>query len=123
GSGADNNAGAARSTERFRFPSTRLQYDLALCKASVIALDQLGYTGLFGAIRVARSLCQTEGIDLALCVSTDFFPVEGGRETIFNCTSDAACAVLVGRGSVRNRIVAARHVTNGYYWDGDGLRD
>ncbi len=112
-----------RTSERFRFPSTRLQYDLGLGNASVIALDQLACTGLFAAIRIARSLCATEGIERALCVSTDFFPVEAGREAIFNCTSDAACAVLVGRDAGRNRIVASRHVTKGYYWDGDGMHD
>lgn len=112
-----------RTSERFRFPSTRLQYDLGLGNASVIALDQHACTGLFAAIRVARSLCATEGIDRALCVSTDFFPAEAGREAIFNCTSDAACAVLVGQDAGRNRIVASRHVTKGYYWDGDGMHD
>jgi 3-oxoacyl-[acyl-carrier-protein] synthase-3 len=112
-----------RASDRFRFPASRLQYELGLGNASVIALDQLTSTGLFAAIRVARSLCSTEGIDRALCVSTEVFPVDGGRETIFNCTSDAACAVLVGRDTGRNRIVASSHVTKGYYWDGVGPHD
>jgi 3-oxoacyl-[acyl-carrier-protein] synthase-3 len=112
-----------RTTERFRFPATRLQYELGLTRASVLALDQLACAGLFGAIRVARSLCLSEGVERVLCVSAEFFPAEAGREAIFNCTSDAACAVLVERGGERNRLVAGAHVTKGYYWDADVLRD
>src|SRR5690606_11750501 len=59
----------------------------------------------------------------ALCVSAEFFPREAGREAIFNCTSDAACAVLVSRAGERNRIVAAHHTTKGYYWDAEALHD
>jgi 3-oxoacyl-[acyl-carrier-protein] synthase III len=62
-------------------------------------------------------------VERALCVGAEFFPADAGREAIFNCTSDAAVAVLVERGAPRNRIVAAAHVTKGYYWDGDALRD
>jgi 3-oxoacyl-[acyl-carrier-protein] synthase III len=112
-----------RTTERFRFPATRLQYELGLLDASVISVDQLACTGLFGAIRVARGICLSEGLDLALCVSAEFFPADAGREAIFNCTSDAACAVLIERGGGRNRLVAATHVTKGYYWDADALHD
>jgi 3-oxoacyl-[acyl-carrier-protein] synthase-3 len=56
-------------------------------------------------------------------VSSDFFPVNAGREAIFNCTSDAACAVLIERNGERNRLVSATTVTKGYYWDVDALRD
>ena len=112
-----------RTTERFRFPATRLQYELGLGNASVLALDQLACTSLFGAVRVAAGLCMAERIEAALCVSAEFFPAEAGREAIFNCTSDAACAVLVTRKGERNRIVASRNVTKGYYWDADTLQD
>jgi 3-oxoacyl-[acyl-carrier-protein] synthase-3 len=56
-------------------------------------------------------------------VSSEFFPANAGREAIFNCTSDAACAVLVERNGLRNRLVSATTVTKGYYWDVDSLRD
>jgi 3-oxoacyl-[acyl-carrier-protein] synthase III len=46
-----------------------------------------------------------------------------GREAIYNCTSDAACAVLVDGDGDRNRLGAAVTVTKGYYWDHDALRD
>lgn len=112
-----------RTTERFRYPATRLQYDLGLDRASVIALDQLACTGLFGAVRLARAMCLAEGVERVLCVSAEFFPADAGREAIFNCTSDAACAVLVEREGVRNRIVGAGNVTKGYYWDADLKRE
>jgi len=112
-----------RTMARFRFPGARLQYELGLTHASLLALDQLACTTLLGAIRVARALCVAEGIDRALCVSADFYPADAGREAIFNCTSDAACAVLVERNAERNRIVAATQVTKGYYWDCEVLRD
>ena len=111
------------SSARFRYPSTRLQYDLGLERAAVVAVDQLACTTLFGAVRVARALCIAEGIDRALCVSADMYPPRAGREALFNCTADAGCAVLIERSGPRNRIVAARTVTKGYYWDSDAMRD
>ena len=58
-----------------------------------------------------------------LCVASEFFPADAGREAIFNCTSDAAVAVLVEREGGINRILSSAHVTKGYYWDPDALRD
>jgi 3-oxoacyl-[acyl-carrier-protein] synthase-3 len=119
-------ASAARdvvSAARFRYPSTRLQYDLGLERAAVLAVDQLACTTLFGAVRVARALCVAEGIERALCVSADMYPPLAGREALFNCTADAGCAVLIERENPRNRIVAARTITKGYYWNADAMRD
>lgn len=120
---ADSASAGFCTTDRFKYPSARLQYDVALTNASVFGLDQLACTTLLGAVRVARSLCITEGIERAVCVSSEFFPMHAGREAIFNCTSDAACAVLVERTGARNRLVSASTVTKGYYWDTDALRD
>ena len=111
------------TSRRFMYPAARLQYDLDLSNAWTFAVDQLACTTLLAAARIARSLCLTEGIERALCVSSEFFPAEAGREAIFNCTSDAACAVLVERDGERNRLLSATTVTKGYYWDVDGLRD
>jgi len=123
GGAPDQSPSFLRTTERFRFPATRMQYDLGLGASSVLALDQLACTGLFGAVRVAGALCVAEKIDRALCVSAEFFPAEAGREAIYNCTSDAACAVLVSREGERNRMIATTHVTKGYYWDADALQE
>jgi len=120
---AEEGAAGLCTMSRFKYPASRLQYDLDLPNAWTFAVDQLACTTLLGAARVARSLCLTEGIERALCVSSDFFPVNAGREAIFNCTSDAACAVLIERNGERNRLVSATTVTKGYYWDVDALRD
>ncbi|HEV8265916.1 MAG TPA: 3-oxoacyl-[acyl-carrier-protein] synthase III C-terminal domain-containing protein [Gemmatimonadales bacterium] len=114
---------AFRTTERFKYPATRLQYELGLQRAAVISLDQLACTTLFGAVRIARALCRTGEIERALCVAAEFFPSDAGRESLFNCTSDAAVALLVERSGSRNRIAAATHVTKGYYWDADAMRN
>lgn len=114
---------AFRTTERFKYPATRLQYELGLERAAVISLDQLACTTLFGAVRIARALCVTGEIERALCVASEFFPAEAGREAIFNCTSDAAVALLVERSGTRNRVAACTHVTKGYYWDSGAMRN
>jgi 3-oxoacyl-[acyl-carrier-protein] synthase-3 len=114
---------AHRTTARFQFPGTRLQYELGLDRATVFGMDQTACTTLLAAVRVARSLCITENIDRALCVVSEFFPADAGREAIFNCTSDAAVAVLVERNGTRNRIAASTQVTKGYYWDPEAQRD
>jgi 3-oxoacyl-[acyl-carrier-protein] synthase-3 len=120
---AEEAASGLCTMSRFKFPATRLQYDLGLHNAWPFAVDQLSCTTLLGAARLARSLCLTEGIERALCVSSEFFPANAGREAIFNCTSDAACAILIERNGTRNRLVSATNVTKGYYWDVDALRD
>ncbi|HMG95370.1 MAG TPA: 3-oxoacyl-[acyl-carrier-protein] synthase III C-terminal domain-containing protein [Gemmatimonadaceae bacterium] len=120
---AEEAASGLCTMSRFKFPATRLQYDLGLHNAWPFAVDQLSCTTLLGAARLARSLCLTEGIERALCVSSEFFPANAGREAIFNCTSDAACAILIERNGTRNRLVSATNVTKGYYWDIDALRD
>ena len=121
----DAEAGAASlcTADRFRFPATRLQYELGLEGAAVLALDQLACATLFGAVRVARALMETEGIDRALCVASEFYPRLAGREAIYNCTSDAACAVLLERGGERNAIAGAATITKGYYWDAAAMRE
>jgi 3-oxoacyl-[acyl-carrier-protein] synthase-3 len=126
--GASGDAGAASlcTADRFRFPATRLQYDLGLDAAAVLALDQLACTSLFGAIRVARAMMASEGIERALCVASEFYPLHAGREAIYNCTSDAACAVLLDASpgtDARNRIVGAATITKGYYWDAEAMRE
>ncbi len=120
---AELGAAALCTEDRFKFPATRLQYDLGLEGAAVLALDQLACATLFGAVRVARALMEAEGIDRALCVASEFYPLLAGREAIYNCTSDAACAVLLERGGERNAIAGAATITKGYYWDAAAMRE
>jgi 3-oxoacyl-[acyl-carrier-protein] synthase-3 len=110
-------------TRRFAYPATRLQYELGLERATTIGLDQMACTSLFAAVRFARALIETEGLERIVCVSSEFYPSQAGREAITNCTSDAACALLVEGGAARNRIAGADAVTKGHFWNGDALRD
>lgn len=122
GSASDASSRIA-STRRFDYPATRLQYDLGLECASALAIDQLACTSLFSAVRIARALIETGEARRVLCVSAEFFPECAGREAIYNCTSDAACAVLIDDSAERHRILASAHVTKGYYWEGDARRN
>ena len=122
GTACDSSARIA-STGRFQYPATRLQYDLGLECASTMALDQLACTSLFAAVRLARALCTAGDARRVLCVSSEFFPDGAGREAIFNCTSDAACAIVVDADGERNRILSSAEVTKGYYWDCDAMRN
>ena len=117
------NGAALHTTERFKYPATRLQYELGLSRAHVFGIDQLACTTLFAAVRLARALIGAGEARRVLCVSAEFFPGDAGREAIFNCTSDAACAVVVEGEGDRNRLVGAAQVTKGYYWDCDALRN
>src|SRR5262245_15640165 len=122
--GTASDAGAdSATTRRFQYPATRLQYGLGLERASSVAIDQLACTSLFAAVRIARALCAAGDARRVLCVASEFFPEDAGREAIFNCTSDAACALLVEAGAERNRIVSSAQVTKGYYWDCDAMRN
>jgi 3-oxoacyl-[acyl-carrier-protein] synthase III len=114
---------AQRTMQRFRYPGARLQYELGLERAMLIGVDQLACTGLLGAVRVARALCVAENVRHALCVSAEFFPADAGREAIWNCTSDAAVAVLLECAPGPGAIIAATQVTKGYYWDVAARRD
>jgi 3-oxoacyl-[acyl-carrier-protein] synthase-3 len=59
----------------------------------------------------------------AICSSADVLAAGSTREFIYNVVSDGACAVLVERGSARNRILAYRQITKGYYWDASSLKN
>jgi 3-oxoacyl-[acyl-carrier-protein] synthase III len=127
-SATDAVAGAASlcTADRFRYPATRLQHELGLESAAVLALDQLACTTLFGAIRVARAMMAAEGIERALCVAGEFYPARAGREAVYNCTSDAACALLLEASNDaggRNRIVGSATISKGYYWDPEAMRE
>ena len=118
-------AGAAALTglDRFKYPGTRMQVELGLSRASVVGLSQLACATLFGAVRIARALCEAEGLRRVLCVAAELFPSNAGREVLWNCTSDAGCAVLVEADAPRRRVVAQAQVTKGFYWDCETVRD
>jgi 3-oxoacyl-[acyl-carrier-protein] synthase-3 len=123
GGSAGDSSSLIASTRRFEYPATRLQYDLGLECASAMALDQLACTSLVVAVRIARAMCNGGEARRVLCASSEFFPEHAGREAIFNCTSDAACALLVEAGGERNRIRSVVQATKGYYWNADTMRN
>jgi 3-oxoacyl-[acyl-carrier-protein] synthase-3 len=42
---------------------------------------------------------------------------------LYSVISDGACALLVSRNAARNRVVAHRQVTKGYYWNSAVMRN
>jgi 3-oxoacyl-[acyl-carrier-protein] synthase III len=104
--------------EDFSYPVARLQYECGLMNATTAAVSQTGCTGLMAAIDLAAAqLLMNRAWQRAICVSSDVLPSDAGREIIVNVISDGACAVLVERDATRNRILATRRVSKGYYWD------
>jgi 3-oxoacyl-[acyl-carrier-protein] synthase-3 len=104
--------------EDFSYPVARLQYECGLTNATTAAVGQAGCTGLMAAIDFAAGqLHANPAWRRAICVSADVLPPDASREIIVNVISDGACAVLVERDAMRNRILATRRVSKGYYWD------
>jgi len=102
----------------FSYPVSQLQYELELERATVLGLAQVGCLGMIASVALARDfLFSHESANRALCVSTDVLPPACKRELIYNVISDGACAVLVEKGIPRNRMLAYRRITKGYYWD------
>ncbi len=102
----------------FNYPATRLQYELGLSRASTVGISQAGCMGLTYAIKFATDFLRANGeAQCVLCVSADVLPKGVQREILYNVISDGACALMVTRNSQRNRILAHRSVTKGYYWD------
>ena len=102
----------------FNYPATKLQYELSLTRASVAGISQAGCMGLTYAVKFASDFLRSNGeAKCVLCVSADVLPKGVQREILYNVISDGACALMVTRNSVQNRIVAHRSVTKGYYWD------
>jgi 3-oxoacyl-[acyl-carrier-protein] synthase III len=104
--------------EGFNYPVARLQYDCGLINATTIGIAQAGCTGLMSAVALAADhLRANPKARRAVCVSADVLPADRKREIIYNVISDGACALLVERDAVRNRILAYRHIAKGYYWN------
>lgn len=104
----------------FKYPASKLQYELGISNASVIGLGQQGCSSLFSAIRVGRDILVSEdNVKNVLCVSSDVFPDNAIREVVYNVLSDGAGAVLLTKDSNVNKIIVISQITKGYYWDGD----
>jgi 3-oxoacyl-[acyl-carrier-protein] synthase-3 len=108
----------------FNYPVARLQYECGLMNATALGLGQGGCTGLMAAVALAADhLRANPSARRIVCVSADVLPAGSKREIIYNVISDGACALLVERGAVRNRILAHRRITKGYYWNASASRN
>ena len=106
----------------FSYPAARLQYDFGFVNARTIGVSQTGCLGLMTAVSLARMfLLANQTAGRVLCVSVDVLPAGSRRDILYNLISDGACAVLVERGSGRNRLVVERQITKGYYWNCEAL--
>jgi 3-oxoacyl-[acyl-carrier-protein] synthase-3 len=108
----------------FKYPVSRLQSELDLTSAAVAGVDQQGCAAIFSAIRLGRATLLAEpDVRTVLCVSADRLPHGAPREMVYNLVSDGACAMLLRRGTPRNRIIATHHVTKGAFWDSGSLEN
>ncbi len=102
----------------FNYPVAQLQYELELTHATAFGVSQVGCLGLMASVTLAKDfLLSSDSASRALCVSADVLPAGCRREMIYNVISDGACAVLLEKECDRNRILAYRQVTKGYYWN------
>jgi 3-oxoacyl-[acyl-carrier-protein] synthase-3 len=102
----------------FSYPVAQLQYELELTQARAFGISQVGCLGMVSSVALARDFLRSNaGASRALCVSADVLPAGCKREIIYNVISDGACAVLIEKGCERNRILAHRQITKGYYWN------
>ncbi len=102
----------------FNYPVAQLQYELELTHATAFGVSQVGCLGLMASVALAKDfLLSSESASRAVCVSADVLPAGCRREMIYNVISDGACAVLLEKECGRNRILAYRQVTKGYYWN------
>ena len=119
-SGLNPHARAPRAggiLERFRYPVAKLADQLELSHANALALSQQGCSGLLSAINLAAHMVEAGESPAALCVAGDALPRNANREIMYNLMSDAAAAVVVERGSPRNRIVSFHQLAQPAYWD------
>lgn len=104
--------------DRFCYTASWLQEELGLDRATVSGVAQQGCAGMFAALRLARAVLLAEPERKhVLCVGADSLPADACREVLYNVISDAACAVVVSRDSIRFRWRGFHQVSKGFYWD------
>jgi 3-oxoacyl-[acyl-carrier-protein] synthase-3 len=119
--GALPSSHSARSSggplDGFCYPAARLQYELGLLNATVTGISQAGCVGLMRAVQLAADFLGAHPeAARVLAVSADVLARDQPREILYNVISDGACAVLVERDASRNRVLAYRNLSKGYYW-------
>ena len=110
--------------EGFHYPAGRLQYEFGFVNAATIGVAETGCAGLMAAVALAADhLSAHADASQLICSSSDVLPPGSPREFIYNVVSDGACALLVEREGARNRLLAYRRLTKGYYWDALSLKN
>lgn len=108
----------------FNYPAAWLQFECGMTRAVAVGVSQGGCTGLMSAVAMAANhLRANPHATRVVCVSADVLPPNAKREIIYNMVSDGACALVVERGTPRNRIVAHQWITKGYYWNAAASRN
>ena len=109
--------------DEFCYSGSWLQEELGLHRASVCGIAQQGCAGMFNALRMATALLAAEPqLEHVLCVGADALPPGACREVLYNVISDAACAVVMSRRSVRQHWLGYCQISKGYYWDVPALQ-
>ena len=102
----------------FIYPATALHDTLGLVNANAFGVSQTGCGAMMTAIRCATDFLQANAeANRVLVVGADVLPTGSKREIFYSLISDGACALLVERNAPKNRIVAQRQKTKGFYWD------
>lgn len=96
------------------FPASHLQSDFDMDNAFVMGVNQTACTSLLGAIRLAKSLLQTEQqFQDILCLTADRFPNGAIYEQGYNLISDGAAGCIVSKSKGAFRIIDCHQISNG----------
>lgn len=102
----------------FTYPASALHDSLGLVNANTFGISQTGCGAMMTAIRCATDFLQAHPeAQRVLIVGADVLPPGSKREIFYSLISDGACALLVEKNAARNRIVAQKQKTKGFYWD------
>src|SRR5947199_353504 len=99
---------------------TAIAYALPACSRSVREL------GAAGQLQTDPEVLENFGfgrVHIAVAESPYELAYRAAARLLEEQAVDAACAALVERVALRNCIAASVHVTKGYYWDGDALKN
>lgn len=101
----------------FRYPITRMGFELSLTNANMMKVSEQGCSGLLSTIFFASKILQASDSEYALCLTGDMLPKNSTREIMYNVMSDAAGAVMLSKRSIKNKIIEFYQITQPYYWD------
>lgn len=109
--------GGENTLHLFRYPVSRVHYELGLTNARMLALSQQGCTGLLASLDLANRLLRSDSGGAALCITGDVLPPHAKREIMYSLMSDAVAATVVTPAAGTNRILAFFELRQTYFWD------